>query len=476
MSGRPRPLHAVLALSFMAWPLFCTAAPPPGRDVAIGQAAQTVLNFGAIGDGQADDTAALQRAVDAGIGHIVLPKGVYRVTQPVVIDLDKVGYTSLCGNGVARIVMAGPGPAFRFVGTHFKSAGPETFAPNVWDRQRMPLIDGVAIVGAHEQAVGIEAVGTMALTITRVHIRHALHGIHLVKNNRNVIVSDCHIYHNRGVGIYYDNVNLHQSNIVGCHISYNACGGIVSRAGNVRNIHISGCDLESNMSPDTAATANVLIDCRNSKYGTAEVAITGCTIQHNHASPDSANIRMLGSSQRDPKLPSSREGLVTITGNVLSDVQVNVHLQQCRGVVMTGNVAWRAYDYNVLAEDCANLVIGPNHFARRDPNASHDDTGQANNGLLFRNCEDSTLSGLHIAGAWRDRAGLTLIDCRRMNVGNCTILDCDNAGIALEKVSRSLVTGCLIHNDRPGDAAWTPIRRTGGQGNLIKNNLLGKSK
>lgn len=196
-------------------------AQPASTDPAGTGLASSVLNWGAQGDGQADDTAAIQRAVDAGIGTIHLPKGVYRITRPIVIDLDKVGYTSITGHGVARVVMAGPGPALRIVGTHIGSAAPSGFAPKVWDRQRMPLVDGLGIVGDHQEAVGIEAVGTMQLTITRVHIRDVLHGIHLVKNNRNVIISDCHIYDNRGIGIYYDDVNLHQSNITGCHISYN---------------------------------------------------------------------------------------------------------------------------------------------------------------------------------------------------------------------------------------------------------------
>ena len=272
-----------------------------------------VQHYGAVGDGKNDDTEAIQRAVNTGAGAIYFPKGLYQITQPIVIDLDKRGFTSIHGQGVATLVMAGPGPALRLVGTHFKSADPPGFSTDVWDRQRMPLVDGLAILGEHAEAIGIEAVGTMQLTITRVHVRAALHGIHLKENNRNVIISDCHLYENRGVGIYYDNVNLHQSNITGCHISYNGGGGIVSRAGNVRNIHITGCDIESNMAPDRPPTANVLIDCRDSPYGTGEVAITGCTIQHNNPSPDSANIRIIGRSQPSPRLALVRLGNVTIS-------------------------------------------------------------------------------------------------------------------------------------------------------------------
>src|SRR5260221_7342265 len=107
----------------------------------------------------------------------------------------------------------------------------------------------------------------MELTLTRLVVRRALHAIRLAGRNRNIVIADCHLYENRGIGIFYDDVDLHQSNIVGCHISYNAGGGIVSNGGNVRNIHIGTCDIESNQGPDSGPTANVLIDCSGSKYG-----------------------------------------------------------------------------------------------------------------------------------------------------------------------------------------------------------------
>jgi parallel beta-helix repeat protein len=431
-----------------------------------------IRNFGAVGDGIADDTGAIQKAVDSGIGAIKLSKGVYRVTKSIVIDLDKVGYTSFSGDGVANIVMAGSGPALKFVGTHFKSADPEGFEENVWQQQRMPLVDGIAIKGDHPKAVGIEAVGTMELTVTRVHIRGVLHGIHLVNNNRNLLISNCHIYENRGIGVFYDNVNLHQSNIIGCHISYNRQGGIVSHGGNVRNIHITGCDIESNMSPEMPPTANVLIDSADSTYGTGEVAITGCTIQHNSPSPDSANIRVIGWSKPDRKGKPVREGNVTITGNVLSDVKVNVHLKDCRGVILIGNTFWMGYTHNLLIEDCSNIIVGANNFDR-NPRYDYGNSLDARNSLLVQNCADCTLSGLHITNVWKSPAGLTIENCRRMNVTNCTILDCDNIGLLLKDVNDSRISNCLISENRP-DTKSTCLKVIGGSGNMIVNNLLSK--
>ena len=432
---------------------------------------RSVRSFGAVGDGRSDDTEALQRAIEAGCGEVRFPRGVYRLLRPLRIDLDKVGFTTLRGEGVAVLQMAGSGPAVQIVGTHLRSADPEDFADNVWERQRMPMIDGLAIVGDHPEASGIAADGTMQCTITRVHLRRLLHGIQLTNNNRNVLISDCHIYDNRGVGIFYDNVNLHQSNITGCHISYNAGGGVVSRGGNVRNLHITGCDLESNMQPDHPATANVFIDCGGSTYGTGEVAITGCTIQHNNPSPDSANIRIFGRSNPSPRQEIVREGNVTITGNVLSDVQVNIHLRDCRGVTIVGNTFWQGYSHDLLIERCAGIVAGSNNFDR-NPRYDYGNTQDANNGLVFRDSEDCNLSGLHITNVRRKPAGLLLENCRRFNVTNCTILDCDQRGLWLNNVRDSRVSDCLIRDDRPGSTSRS-LEVSGGNGNLIRGNLLG---
>ncbi|MFG0334772.1 MAG: right-handed parallel beta-helix repeat-containing protein, partial [Maioricimonas sp. JB049] len=211
----------------------------------------TTAHLAAVADGKADATATLQTLIDSGRGAIQLPKGVYRLTAPLVVDLDRVGFTSISGNGVARLVMEAAGPALRIVGTHDGTAAPHTVQDNVWDRQRTPLVDALEIVGAHPEANGIELYKTMQPTLTRLTIRQCLHAVHLVTRNRNVQISDCHLYENRGVGVYMDGVNLHQINVVGCHISYNDGGGIVCRDSEIRNLQIAGCDIEGNMSPET---------------------------------------------------------------------------------------------------------------------------------------------------------------------------------------------------------------------------------
>ena len=450
-------------IALLLSPAAVHADEPTIKGSSTSKGAPTVYDFGAVGDGKADDGDAIRKAVAARIGEVRLPRGVYRITTPIVIDLEKVGWTSVTGSGTARIVMDGPGPALRFVGTHAGTADPSTVLPNVWERQRMPTVDGIEIVGTHEQAVGIEATGTVQLTITRALIRNTLHGIHLVKRNRNVLVSACHLYRSTGVGLYLDDVSLHQINVAGCHISYNGGGGIVVRGGGVCNLQISGCDIEANMALDGPPTANVLVDGNGVN---AEVAIVGCTIQHTHRAPDSANVRFLGADRQ-----GRIWGNLTVNGNVISDSQFGIDLRQARAVSIAGNTFWKGYQYALRIEDSRNVVIGPNVF---DRNPAYWDPDGGHNALVLRRCQDATLTGLHINGVTGTAAGLVLEDCRRVNVTQCTILDCASGGLLFRDVSDSRVSDCLIRNDRKDRGSWFPLKILGGRGNMVVDNLLGR--
>jgi Right handed beta helix region len=410
----------------------------------------------------ADDAKTLQALVDKG-GWVRIPAGTYRIDQPIVVDLEKAGFTCIEGATVARIVMAGPGPAIRFIGHHDGTAAPKTVKPLVWDRERMPGLDGVEIVGEHPEADGVEARGTMMLTITRLHVRDCRHGIRLTQRNRNVAIADSHLYRNRGVGLFLDAVNLHQINVTGCHISYNDDGGIVVRGGEVRNLQITGCDIEANHGKDRPPTANVLVDSRDGSH--AEVAITGNTIQHTHDAPGSANIRIQGPSIARTHTDERRDGHVTITGNILSDVHTNIHLDRARGVVVTGNTLWTAYDHNLLVENCSNVVVGPNAMDR-NPRYAREETSATANAVVFRDSSDCTVTGLHLTGVRAAAAGILIEKCDRFHVTGCTVLDCEPVGLLVKESTRSRIVGCMVRDDRPGTKS-KPIVVEGGRSNEI---------
>ena len=43
-------------------------------------------DFGAVGDGKADDTTELQHAINDGERLVVIPHGTYRITKPLVVE------------------------------------------------------------------------------------------------------------------------------------------------------------------------------------------------------------------------------------------------------------------------------------------------------------------------------------------------------------------------------------------------------
>lgn len=431
-------------------------------------------------DGKTDAAPALQALIDKGSGTIRLPRGTYRLSTGLVVDLAKVGFTAFEGGGTARLVMAAAGPAIQFLGGHEGTADPGSFKPETWD-QRAPMVDGVEITGAHAEADGIQAIGTMQLTISRTVIRKCRHGIHLVKRNRNVTISNCHIYENGGIGVFYDNVNLHQSNVVGSHISYCRGGGIVSHGGDVRNLHIGTCDIESNMGPDHPPTANVWLDSTGGSIG--EVAITGCTIQHSSKAPGCANIRIQGggtdsSLERREGRATTREGNITIGSNVFSDVQINIHIQNARGVTITGNTFWEGFEHDLLVEDSSHIIVGDNNFDRNPRYLVNGFDNAESNGIRFVRCQDSNLASNTIAGVWRHPAAVHLEECTRLTITGNSILDSDGVGLLLQKCRHTIVSDNLIRDDREeSKRSREPSLKVEGTGdNLIGSNLLGNGK
>ena len=441
-------------------------------------AAQTnVRSLGAAGDGVNDDTAVLQKAISAGVGDLYFPKGTYRLTKTLEFDLTKTGVSSVSGDGTASLLMEGPGPALRFSGSHGGTAAPTTVNPTVWEKERTPMVTGVEILGRHPEADGIEADGTMQLTVSRVVVREARHAVHLVRRNRNVVLADCHFYHNTGVGVFYDAVNLHQSNITNCHISYNGGGGVVSRGGNVRNLQIGACDIEGNHAADGPPTANVSLDSTGGSI--AEVAITGCTIQHTNKAPGSANIRITGAGldeglARRTGEGTTSEGHVTIGNNVFSDVQVNIEIQNARGVTVTGNTFWEGFEHDLSVEKSSRIVVSGNNFDRNPRYAVNGFQGAEHNGILLRDCSEVSLTGNVISGVLRKAAAVQILDCRRILFNSNTIIDSDGSGLLLRNVTHSVVNGNLVRDDRPLEArsAAPGIAVVGGSANLIGANLL----
>ncbi|MFP6584790.1 MAG: right-handed parallel beta-helix repeat-containing protein [Candidatus Hydrogenedentota bacterium] len=416
---------------------------------------RSVRDFGTVGDGVADDTTAIQHAVDHNIGELHFEPGHYRITKPILIELKTAGYTSISGSaGTAKIIMDGPGPAFDFRGNHMKTALPEGYIEQIWAKERMPLIQGLEIEGRHPEADGIHCMQTAMATFEGVMLRKLRHGIHFTQRARNVLISHCHIYDNSGVGIFFDHINTHQIIIASSHISYNKLSGIKVLNGEIRNLQITGNDIEYNydrhVKTGAPASAEIWIETTDPKATIREGTISSNTIQANFA-PGGANVRFLGNAE-----DNHMTGLFAITGNLLGSQETNIDLFSARGITISGNIIYSGHQRNLRAKKCRNIVVSGNTF---DHNYGYLPK-QLATGITFDECTDCTLTGSTIHDAYAgthtvntpaviERKGLIeLKNSKRITINACQILDPGLPGIHVENCDFVNIQGCSILDSR----------------------------
>ena len=428
-----------------------------------------VTRFGAIGDGVADDTEAIQHAVTQGDGVLHFPPGTYRITQPIEIKLAERGPLGIDGTGgTARVVMNGKGPAFRLVGTHGGTGDPGSRKGNVTSHQRLPTIRNFEVEGAHAEADGFELIETMQSVFEGILVTRCRHGIHLIQRNRNVLISHCHIYFNTGVGVYLDGVNLHQINIASSHISYNRLGGIRLDRSEVRNLQITGNDIEYNNHKSHEAepepTAEIYIDATAEGASVNEVTIASNTIQAT-GSPEGANIRI-----KETPDQSRPPGLFAINGNIIGSQENNVRLTGCYGLALSGTTISSCENRNLLIEDSRLINVSGNTFRRHTP--------RYGTGVRFTDSSDITFTGCGIhdetaEGQPNLTALLELERCQRINISGSQFLN-GAIGVAGNNCSHVTLTGNTLHDTREQSTAQHAIRFTGpGEGNSAAHNSVG---
>lgn len=432
-----------------------------------------VRTFGAVGDGIADETAAIRHTLEQGDGALEFPRGKYLISETIEVRLDETGRLGIDGtDGTATVIMTGEGPAFRIIGTHSGTGDPNSAKPNIWDKQRMPTFRNIEVTATNENADGFELIETMEAVFSGVLIRQVRHGIRLHQRNRNVLINDSHIFHNFGVGIYFDAVNLHQINICGNHISYNRLGGIRIERSEVRNLQITGNDIEYNnhraFGTESELTAEILIDTTAEKATVNEVTIASNTIQAT-PSPEGCNIRINNGDGEDRP-----PGLWTISGNVIGNQVNSVHLTGCYGVAISGNTIYSSENRNLLIEQSSHINVTGNVFRRHTPKLCTgvrvvDSTDCVFSGCSFRDeSEEGQANGASL---------LELADCRRISVSGCQLIDGASYGLDAERCSEVNVTGCTFGGDLIGMRGEGSIRfRGAGRNNLVSScNIDGKT-
>ncbi|MCA9122311.1 MAG: right-handed parallel beta-helix repeat-containing protein [Planctomycetaceae bacterium] len=427
-------------------------------------------NFGAVGDGHTDDTAALQHAVDDGDGVLELSKGTYRISRSIVLDSRKHGYLGVRGEqGTARIVMAGAGPALQIVGDHQGTATPASFTPQTWDRERMPIVSGLEILGEHSEADGIQLSRTMQATIQNVLIRRCRYGIHLVDRNRNFVLNASHIYDCHDTGVFFDQCNLHQVIIAANHISYCKRAGIRQLNGDVHNIQITGNDIEYNSGYEDIGqgySGEIVLEAPDGII--SEYTIASNTIQATLDAPG-ANIVILGKAEDPP----SGIRLVAITGNVLGSRERNILIEQGSRISITGNTIYGGQALNCEFRSSRYITFGSNSCFSRPASYASETT----DGVLLDGCIGCSLVGnvLNDCRLGDEEAGgaITIRNSVNIAVSACQILNSHFRGIDIVNSLRCSIGGNTIHDTAQTKRMVMAVRIAGtGTGNWVHGNSI----
>lgn len=258
---------AGLALS--ALPVAALAQQPMPRQQPAPRQMLSAASFGATGDGTADDTAALQAALDAafasgGPGFLMIPPGTYRVSRTLRIHTQSGERGHLTrNNGIS-------GHGARLLSTIQSGGNVLEFISNA--TVRFLLIEGLDILGSGREGDGIH--------LECEHKEHFLYNLCL----RDVTVQACGGDGCRMLG------NVFEGQLINCYFRDNKRNGVTlghgMRAGILSAIHAFGCVFGQN-GQYGVAMVNGCYDVGfhgcyfllNGKYGL--VAENGCTLLSN---------------------------------------------------------------------------------------------------------------------------------------------------------------------------------------------------
>jgi parallel beta-helix repeat protein len=196
-------------------------------------------------------------------------------------------------------------------------------------------------------------------------------------------------------------------------------------------------------------TANILIDVSGSAdtrtKSVAEIAITGCTIQHsaNYSGGEDKTQAVGGANIRLAGKEIYPINSVTISGNVLSDTTTNVDISYSHDVTISSNTFFAPKPNNLLVSHSQRVVVSGNTFNPRQ--FSRPGT------IRFTNSADCVLANSTIHKFATQDGAVILDRCSGFMLTGLVLSDCDS-GIVLRDTSATTIANCRVSRTTEGQA------------------------
>lgn len=181
-------------------------------------APDNVLDYGAVGDGVADDTAAIQAAIDGAAGKaLFFPEGDYLVTGPLTITaavslFGEYGHSTIInnvvgddlfhiGDGTPEVAEACAGTEFRWLNIKQGNVAIEgDYTELLWGQNVKDLtIDSCTFYGAYDDEAlavqtGLYFDNMQGLVISNCvfeRFANVSYGIYFIETNQNIRITNC---------------------------------------------------------------------------------------------------------------------------------------------------------------------------------------------------------------------------------------------------------------------------------------------
>lgn len=227
----------------------------------------SVKDFGAVGDGVADDTAAIQAAINAHRGKIFLPKGTYKISSTIIIQDE----TLLIGEG-AGAYFPGPGydritvlkPTAGFTGADVLRADAADGGPTGIYRY------GVAIRDLLIDCIDIKNSDKTIIKLMSLSNSETFDSVRIINNNSNVglqVGQSSTVNSLESDGLVFSNFYFLQCDFNG------AITTPLVKVGPANEVSFRDCKFQRGASEQTAGSIAVHVACYD-KPGKAVNAVT----------------------------------------------------------------------------------------------------------------------------------------------------------------------------------------------------------
>lgn len=322
-----------------------------------------INKFGAVGDGKTDDTEAFQQAAkQKGILRLE-PGKTYLISSTIKIDLTNI--KGIQANN-AKIFLSGDFPAFHLKGNK-TNGGAEPPSNAGLENEFSAVIEQLHVYSKNHEGTALILDGTFGVNISKSHFYNLKKGIEVINRNRNVIITENHLWDVAEYGIHYNNANLHQSIIANNHISY-AKIALFFENGDVHNIQINSNDIEVGYSINNNTQSAIQVVCDKPDTQFSQAQIVGNTIE-DHFLAKEGIIHFYSKAFESSVISLDQApyiGMIELVGNEFSGSSKALVLDNIHDLTVNGNTFKLIKEAFISIYTCAEGInISGNTFSGR---------------------------------------------------------------------------------------------------------------